>query len=168
MSKQIHDRKSLRLKGYDYTRSGRYFITICTHQMRCIFGEVRNGCMILNEFGTIARDQWFQIPIRFPSVTLDEFIVMPNHIHGIIVLHKPAAAVTVGNVVGAYKSLVVTHCMNYVKTHQPDTFLGKLWQRNYWDQILNDDDRFECTRHYIRNNPAKWDKRKQKGEQALE
>lgn len=198
MKKQIHDRKSIRLKGYDYTRSGAYFITICTHQMQCLFGEIRNGRMILNEFGTIAHEQWLQLPLRFPSVTLDEFIVMPNHIHGILVLHKPETdptitvratlavapktdpslggtslgatarfappdAVTVGNVVGAYKSLVATQCLNYVKTHEPETQLGKLWQRNYWDHILHDNDRYICTIHYIRNNPANWGKRKNKG-----
>src|SRR5215211_564252 len=83
---QIHHRRSIRLKGYDYTRPGAYFITICTYQRIHIFGEIVNGEMILNDTGKIARDQWFKTAELRPYVKLyeDEFVIMPNHIHGIV------------------------------------------------------------------------------------
>jgi putative transposase len=85
---QIHHRRSIRLKGYDYTQAGAYFVTICTHNKECLFGNVADGEMVLNEFGNIVDYQWRQIPRFFPFAALDEFKVMPNHIHGIVVIHE--------------------------------------------------------------------------------
>jgi len=82
----IHHRKSIRLKGYDYSREGLYFITICTHNRECLFGEIVDGNMILNEAGKIADACWQDIPNHFPNAVLHEYIVMPNHVHGIIEL----------------------------------------------------------------------------------
>jgi REP element-mobilizing transposase RayT len=81
-----HHRRSIRLRGYDYSQPGTYFITIVTHNRQCLFGEIINGAMVLNEAGFIARKCWLEIPSHFPHAQLDEFIVMPNHIHGIIVI----------------------------------------------------------------------------------
>ncbi|MBL7794389.1 MAG: hypothetical protein JNK77_18800 [Saprospiraceae bacterium] len=83
----IHHRASTRLKGYDYSRPGIYFVTACAYKRRCIFGEIEQGQMVFNEFGLIAQNQWFKLPERFPNIELGEFIVMPNHIHGIIIIH---------------------------------------------------------------------------------
>lgn len=83
---QIHNRKSIRLKGYDYSQAGAYFVTICTKNRQCLFGEIVNGEMILNEYGIIAYDEWLKTPELRINVELDVFIVMPNHIHGIIVI----------------------------------------------------------------------------------
>ena len=79
-----HNRRSMRLKGYDYSRTGLYFITICCHQQKCLFGDVIDGEMRLNAAGIIAKDCWLSIPDHFPNVVLHQFVVMPNHIHGII------------------------------------------------------------------------------------
>ncbi len=82
-----HHRRSTRLKGYDYTSAGAYFITICTHQRECLFGEIVQGEMQLNDFGQIAMDCWQTIPDHFSDrVRLDEFVIMPNHVHGILVI----------------------------------------------------------------------------------
>jgi REP element-mobilizing transposase RayT len=81
-----HHRRSIRLKGYDYRRQGAYFVTICTHDRLCLFGEVVGGEMRLNEYGRIALGCWKEIPLHFPQAELDAFVVMPNHVHGIIVL----------------------------------------------------------------------------------
>nr|WP_315862938.1 transposase [Thermosynechococcus sp. NK55a] len=81
-----HHRRSIRLKGYDYTQPGAYFITICTHDRACLFGEVVEGQMRLNEAGHIAQQCWTDIPNHFPHIQLDEFIIMPNHVHGILVI----------------------------------------------------------------------------------
>lgn len=80
----IHHRKSIRLKGYDYSQSGLYFITICCYNKECMFGEISNGTMTLNSAGQVAQHCWQEIPSHFPNVILHEHIIMPNHIHGII------------------------------------------------------------------------------------
>ena len=82
-----HHRRSIRLKRYDYTQPGAYFITICTHNRQCLFGEVVNGEMLLNALGKIVRDEWRRTTEIRPNVKLDAFVIMPNHIHGIIVIH---------------------------------------------------------------------------------
>lgn len=78
---ELHHRKSIRLKDYDYSKPGKYFITICTKYSECSFGKIHNGKMQLNEYGKIAQQCWLDIPNHFPYAKLDEFIVMPNHIH---------------------------------------------------------------------------------------
>ena len=79
-----HNRRSTRLKGYDYSLPGLYFVTICTQNRVCLFGEVTDGNMILNRWGRIARDQWQKTETIRDNVALDAFVVMPNHVHGII------------------------------------------------------------------------------------
>ncbi len=83
-----HHRRSIRLRGYDYSQSGSYFITICTHNRECLFGDVVDGKMILNEFGNVAQQCWLEIPQHFEHVELDAFVVMPNHVHGIIIINN--------------------------------------------------------------------------------
>src|SRR5437773_396353 len=84
---EIHHRRSIRLRGYDYSRAGLYFITICTKDRECLFGKIADGEMVLNDAGKIAFDEWMKLPERFPNFDLDVFQIMPNHIHGIIVLN---------------------------------------------------------------------------------
>jgi REP element-mobilizing transposase RayT len=92
-----HHRKSIRLPGYDYSSPGAYFITIATHQRQILFGGINDGIVQLNAPGTIISEYWSAIPIHFPNVELDEFVIMPDHIHGIIVIHKNDRSVrTVG------------------------------------------------------------------------
>src|ERR1700722_13511603 len=88
----IHHRKSIRLKGYDYSQNGLYFITICTYNRECLFGEIINKKMILNDAGKIANECWLKIPEHFPGAILHEHVIMPNHLHGIIELAGTVAA----------------------------------------------------------------------------
>ncbi len=88
----IHHRRSIRLKGYDYTQQGAYFVTICTHQRNCLFGEIVDGEIKLNTNGEIARGSWLSIPRHFKNVELDEFVIMPNHLHGIIIIESSEVA----------------------------------------------------------------------------
>jgi REP element-mobilizing transposase RayT len=81
---RIHHRRSIRLKGYDYSQAGWYFITICCQGRICRFGHIENGEIILNEYGKIARDEWMRTTEIRPNVELGEFVIMPNHLHGII------------------------------------------------------------------------------------
>ena len=87
---KIHHRRSIRLKGYDYSQAGAYFITICCKDMKCLFGKIENGEMIMNEFGQIAFDEWINLSERFANSELDVFQIMPNHMHGILVLTDTA------------------------------------------------------------------------------
>ncbi|MGD1944629.1 MAG: hypothetical protein ACFB0G_25315 [Leptolyngbyaceae cyanobacterium] len=86
---QKHHRRSLRLPHYDYASAGAYFIMICAHQRQCLFGEIRDGAMQLNEFGEVARSHWWRLPQHHSHLQLDAFVVMPNHLHGILILTPP-------------------------------------------------------------------------------
>ena len=179
----IHHRRSIRLKGYDYSQAGLYFITICCQDRIHRFGHVANGEMKLNEFGTIAFNEWEKLPERFTNFELDVFQIMPNHMHGIIVLNdidkwagaSPAQnnmenqndldkgsgaspAPTIFDIVGAYKSLVVNVCIDICNLENKR--LGKLWQRNYYEHIIRDERSYQNISNYIINNPAKWEEDK--------
>lgn len=88
----IHNRKSIRLKGYDYSQAGMYFITICVQDRRCLFGKIENDEIMLNDFGIVANEQWVKLAERFTNFELDVFQIMPNHMHGIILLTENVGA----------------------------------------------------------------------------
>lgn len=185
---QPHHRRSIRLPGYDYTAAGAYFITICTQNRACLFGQVVDGEMRFSKIGKIAQAQWEQIPARFEKVEIGPNVVMPNHMHGILVVRAglapapglvPAPGVnmgqpqgpgqpqgsgqpqglprpkTVGDIVGAYKSLVVNECLKVYKSQ--NRFLGKVWQRNYYEHIIRDEQSYENIAAYILNNSRQWE-----------
>ena len=166
-----HHRRSIRLTGYDYAQAGLYFVTICTQDRVHRFGRVVDGVMRLNEMGEIIAREWYAIPDRYPNAIMDEFVVMPNHIHGIIQIvadGAPArgartAIAPVGAIVGAYKSLCVHHCLEWANMQTPVIRLGTLWQRNYWEHIVRNEPELNRIRAYIRNNPLKWDADKLNG-----
>jgi putative transposase len=201
-----HHRKSIRLKGYDYSQAGLYFITICVQDRKHLFGKIIDGTMILNDFGTVAHQQWQKLQERFTNMKLDVFQIMPNHMHGIIVgagftpapndaidqndIHVqndmvvqnvipaqinipvidanpmahigagaspvPTAPTAVGDIVGAYKSLVANNCLEIFKQKYPGKMMGKLWQRNYYEHIIRDEQAYHRISEYIINNPKKW------------
>lgn len=170
-----HRRRSIRLKDYDYTQHGAYFVTICAHERRCIFGQVVDDSMMLNEWGQIVADEWEQTAIVRPNVELDAFVVMPNHVHGIIVIvndgdsvgaqciaplqNAPKRGVTPNNVIpnslGAivrgFKS-AVTRTINRLP-NPPD---HPIWQRNYYEHIIRNEESLNMIRSYVATNPAKW------------
>ncbi|MDQ0637989.1 putative transposase [Pedobacter sp. W3I1] len=162
----IHHRRSIRLKGYDYSKAGAYFITICCENRIHRFGKVSGNEMILNKSGTIAYNEWINLADRFSNFELDVFQIMPNHMHGIIVLSdisSPvgatlAVAPTIADIVGAYKSIVSNACLNLYKSH--DKTMGKLWQRNYYEHIIRDERAYQNISNYIINNPSKWNEDK--------
>ncbi|MFZ4798489.1 MAG: transposase [Bacteroidia bacterium] len=160
----IHHRRSIRLKGYNYSQAGLYFITICCQDRIHRFGHVENGEMKLNEFGTIAFNEWVKLTERFTNFELDVFQIMPNHMHGIIVLNdldKVSGAnptPTIFDIVGAFKSLVVNVCIDICNLENKR--LGKLWQRNYYEHIIRDERSYQNISNYIINNPAKWEEDK--------
>jgi len=181
----IHNRRSIRLKGFDYSQAGSYFITICCHNRKSRFGYVKNGKMILNEFGRIAHNEWINLADRFPEFELSTFQIMPNHMHAIIRLTPtPAAAqadlppapiaapsdltlipittppASISNIIGAYKSIVANKCLEIYKASNKT--MGKLWHRNYYDIIIRNPKAHTNIENYIIKNPAKWATRKTK------
>ena len=161
-----HNRRSIRLKGYDYTQSGLYFITICTDQKQCLFSAIAESKLILNDFGNIASECWRAIPQHFPKIELDEFVIMPNHIHGILIMTdrrgkampcpyqgkfgQPIAG-SIPTIIGSYKS-AVTKRINIIRNSKG----SPIWQRNYYEHIIRDEEALNKIRKYIINNPLSW------------
>ena len=208
-----HHRRSIRLKGFDYSQEGAYFVTVCAWNRECLFGEIKNGETMLNEFGEIAMKYWDAIPCHFPYVATDEFVIMPNHIHGIVInvgaqfiapFRKTTAekqgvmkkgvinqaptknndlnpdvinegviniaptenngnnpdvvnqgvinhAPTVGKIVRTFKARC-THAINQIR-NSPGI---PVWQRNYYEHIIRDENELNRIRGYIINNPLQW------------
>jgi REP element-mobilizing transposase RayT len=169
MPEYEHRRRSIRLTGYDYRSAGAYFVTICTHGRECLLGEVVDGAMAPNRLGRVVERAWYDLPARFPGIALDAFVVMPNHVHGIVRLvgaplagahpagADPAGGVALGDVVGAFKSLTTRAMLGVVREAVDSPIVGPLWQRNYYEHIVRDDDELERIRAYIVDNPMRWD-----------
>ena len=165
------DRHSIRLKSYDYSLAGFYFITICTKSKFCLFGEIENRQMMISDAGTMIKQQWEELPRRFNGVILDEFIVMPNHFHGIIQIQNATVGAplvgaqnagtktrnaTVGEIIGAYKSLSTNEYIQGVKELGWRPFDGKLLQRNFHEHIIRNKKSLNKIRKYIIENPFIW------------
>jgi REP element-mobilizing transposase RayT len=158
-------RKNLRLRGYDYSRPGVYFITICTAEGEPLFGEIRSGQMIRNDAGNVLAEIWAHLPQRFPNIALDAFVVMPNHVHGVVVFDKPGinqkqgaassaptTVVALGRVVRSFKSESAIRVNAILKTS------GRfVWQRNYFEHIVRTGKDLDEIRQYIHDNPLRWD-----------
>jgi putative transposase len=155
-----HHRKSIRLKGYDYSQAGLYFITICTQHRQCLFGKVEKGEMVMNDAGEMVTQEWYSLPRRFNQIELHEFIVMPNHCHGIIEITVGVplvgTPVIVGDMVGAFKSLTTNAYIKGVNQQSWQGFNGRLWQRNYYERIIRNQEAYLRISAYIQNNSLKW------------
>ncbi|PYO13309.1 MAG: transposase [Gemmatimonadetes bacterium] len=174
-----HARRSIRLPGYDYSRPGAYFVTICTRDGEPLFGTVRARHVHLSAPGQAARSCWLEIPEHFADVTLDAFIVMPDHLHGIVIISgmldrhsvgaqhaAPLRSIgrlpaptgsegcshgSLGAIVRSFKS-ATTKRINEMR-HTPEK---RVWQRNYHDRIIRDDREMQRARHYVLLNPLRW------------
>ena len=171
---QKHHRRSIRLKDYDYSQAGAYYVTINVQNRECLFGEIVDYEMILNDAGKMIEAQWLALLERFPDIELDVYQVMPNHAHGIIVIvepefgadtgpgagikpaptHKP----TLGDIVGAFKSITTHEYIQGVDNKNWRQFHKRLWQRNYYEHVVRDEADLNRIRDYIQSNPANWDK----------
>ena len=144
-------RKSLRVKGYDYSTAGVYFVTICTYHRAQFFGRIENGQMQLNALGRAIWIAWYSLPQRFPSLQLDAFVAMPNHVHGIVVLHKsPGTRPALADVVQAFKST------SAIAVNRLLGRTGRLWQRNYFEHVVRSGRAHNLIFRYIYENPMKW------------
>ena len=161
-----HGRRSIRLKDYDYSQQGAYFVTICTKNRECLFGEIVASKIRLNQSGELIQQIWYELPNRYIDLDLDAFILMPNHLHGIIVLTDQAAvgaglalpgkgaasgAPTLGGIVRTFKSISAI-LLNRLLSRTGRT----LWQRNYYEHIIRNEKSLNAIRDYILNNPNRW------------
>ena len=180
MNKYAHfSKKNRRLQGYDYRLAGWYFITICVKDREMVFGNVKNGRMELSDAGQVAHDYWLEIPKYKPQVILDEFVVMPNHMHGLLGLEysedhiitpepkpEPAGMETnpaknqfmanlspkagsISRIIGSYKAA----CTKMIRSISNAPFY---WQEHFYDHIIRNEQDFARIAEYIRNNPKKW------------
>jgi len=164
-----HHRRSIRLKGYDYALSGAYFVTLNTQHGEHLFGEIVDGEMQLNEYGEIVQACWDETPAHFARVELDAFVVMPNHVHLIVILTDDASRGTacraptptfgkpipdsLPTIIRSFKS-AITKRINELR----DTPGAPVWQRNYYEHVIHDERELDAVRRYVVNNPATWNK----------
>lgn len=175
-----HHRRSIRLKDYDYSQGGAYFVTICIANRECLLGEISAAQMRLNELGEIVNECWHRITEHFPNVASDCLVVMPNHIHGILVLTKDHQInLNDGDNVRRGGVTPPLHSANYDTIYRPqlgqiiayfkyqttkqinkifDTPGARRWQRNYYEHIIRNQAELERIQEYIMQNPLGWDR----------
>jgi putative transposase len=203
------NRRSIRLRGYDYARAGAYFVTICVQNRECLFGDVVDGQMVLNDAGRMVQTVWDELPEYYPGVETDAFQIMPNHIHGIIVLvgagpracpidvesacpidvesacpidvesresgqpqgveigqpqgveigqpQGVAPTLSLPDVVHRFKTMTTKRYADGVKETGWSPFPGRLWQRNYYEHIIRNEDELDRIQEYIVVNPTRWE-----------
>lgn len=193
----IHHRRSIRLREYDYSANGAYFVTICTQGRECLFGDIEEGQIHLNNAGRMVETWWQKLSTKFDTANVDTHIIMPNHFHGIICIvgapprgcpplslpcvdqpliltSKPGqphgdcpydgskpdrpheSDHTLGDVMDWFKTMTTNAYINGVKQSGWTPFPGRLWQRNYYERIIRNDEELAATREYITYNPMKW------------
>lgn len=157
-------RRSIRLPHYDYARCGAYFVTICVHNRIALFGRIVGSDVCLNEFGQLVCSEWQRTPVVRPNVELDEHVIMPNHLHGIVKIMQPGRGVlpyahcgpgspsqSLGAIVRGFKA-ATTKYINEIR----QTPGARVWQRNYYEHVIRNEKELERIREYIANNPAQW------------
>jgi putative transposase len=173
------------LSGYDYSAKGTYFVTICAQDRACLFRELTDAEMRLNPAGRMVQETWDELPSHYAGISVDAFVVMPNHIHGIIVLVGHHAETTVGAgpcacpvnagtqndgqpqgvaptlslpaVVHRFKTLTTRRYVDGVRRYGWPAFRRRLWQRNYHEHIVRNESSLNRMRDYIANNPQQWE-----------
>ncbi|HEX9739916.1 MAG TPA: transposase, partial [Ignavibacteriaceae bacterium] len=157
--------KSSRLKDWDYSTPWWYYVTICTKDMKCRFGEIRNGKMIYNQIGKKAVEYFENIPKHFLSSEIDYFIVMPNHVHGIIIIndtvetrHGVSLQTNFGKLIKNSLSVIINHYKGAVTRFTRKSIdITFQWQRGFYDHIIRNENDLDRIRTYISNNPLKWE-----------
>jgi hypothetical protein len=183
----IHHRQSIRLKGYDYSQAGLYFLTLCLHNRACLFGHIENKEMVLNDAGRAAQQCWLEIPRHYPNVVLHEYVIMPNHVHGIVQIvdavdgcddwdcrgekfFAPTYAPTISPTYAPIHERMVIRGtsrtigsilrgfkIGVTKWMRQNTNVQNVWQRNYYDHIIRNEHSYQRIAEYIVDNPAKWE-----------
>jgi REP element-mobilizing transposase RayT len=181
-------RRSIRLGGYDYASEGAYFVTICTQDRACVFGTIGDGVIQANDAGRMVERWWNELPRAFADIETDAFVVMPNHVHGVVVLvgadqrvcpdgdathgaddrvdrgghigpplrNRPPRRASLPRIVQWFKTMTTNEYIRGVRNRAWPAFRGRLWQRNYYESIIRDEDSLNRVRAYVSANPARW------------
>ena len=157
-------RKSPRLQGYDYTQNGAYFVTICAYQRQHLFGEINDDEIVLNTLGCIVQTCWEEIPKHFANAELDSFVIMPNHVHGIVVIFDEATgdkyqserfgnpiAQSLSTMMRSFKSAVTKQINQLLMTDNTP-----VWQGRFHDHIIRNEQSLNLLREYVAANPSRW------------
>ena len=159
-------RKSPRLSGYDYSQEGAYFVTVCVQGRQALLGEILHGEMHLNQPGFAVERWWKELESKFPSIKIDEYyVVMPNHLHGIVLITSSPSPVVQGGHAGPplqrivqwFKTMTTNNYIHGVKEHGWQPFKGNLWQRSFYEHVIRNDEALNRIREYIQTNPQRWD-----------
>jgi len=151
----LPDRKHNRLPEYDYSLAGYYFVTICALHREEILSTIKINQVHLKKCGEICLETWQSLPERYPTVTLHEFVIMPNHIHAIVQLDHAPNAPSLSTVIGAFKSLAARKYYTWYR-QQYGAYTGKIWQRSFHDNVIRNQRALNAVREYILHNPANW------------
>lgn len=169
-------RRSSRLQGFDYATPGAYFVTIVTQGRSFLFGEIIDNEVHLNDAGQAVTRWWFELERKFTTIETDAFVLMPNHCHGVVTINDPAvgadlcvgpseetahpgahAGAPLPQIIQWFKTMTTNEYMRGVKTLGWPAFRGHLWQRNYYEHIIRNEDSLNRIRKYIFDNPIRWD-----------
>jgi len=169
ITRQIYRHKSIRLKHYDYSQPGSYFVTICARNREPLFGKINDGEMVLSAMGKIVKTCIMDIPAHYPNVALDKFVIMPNHVHAIIVLwgensRGTACRAPTEEKFGQPKKSSISTIIRSLKSTSTKrinilihTSGHSIWQRNYYEHVIRNENELNKIRQYIINNPPKWE-----------
>ena len=169
---EIHKRKSIRLKEYDYSNTGMYFITICTQNRECILSRIIaedvgagpvSAQIKLTNIGNIIKKSYINLENEYENIKLHDYVIMPNHIHVIIEICDRAdtgPAPTIGDIICSYKTRTTGLILKGIKEGKFKPFNKRLWQRNYYEHIIRDEKELYRITQYIQYNPLNWDKDK--------
>ena len=168
MSTKYTRRTNNRLIGYDYSQTGYYYVTICTKNRECIFGKIQNTKYVgaglaparikLTKIGQIIDTNWRNIPNQYDNIQIDEYTIMPNHIHGILIKRATARVAptsSLGQIIGSFKSKCVIDYLKCIQKNNLNKF-AKIWQRSFYDHVIRNEISLHKTREYIIGNPLTW------------
>lgn len=168
---EIHHRRSIRLKGYEYSRNGAYFVTMCIQNRECLLGKIIDKKILLSDAGIMAGSVWEEIPRSYPGVVIDIYQIMPNHVHAIILLGEGLCAcpssegqprgvaptLSLPDIIHRFKVMTTKTYMDGVAKTIWIPFNKKLWQRNYYEHVIRNDGDYDRIYEYVINNPSNWD-----------
>ena len=169
MNNKTQNRKSIRLKDYDYSQAGMYFVTVCMNKHKSVFGRIQDGEMILNDAGKMIDKWWRKLAVKFNYNENDIYVIMPNHMHGIVSIVGADPCVcpdsTKGEHMGSplhkiiqwFKTMTTNEHIRNVKNAGWTQFNKKFWQRNYYEHIIRNEKELESIYEYIENNPNRWE-----------
>lgn len=154
-------RKVLRLNNFDYSGDGFYFVTICSAHKAELFGKVVNEIVVLNNLGRIVEDSWLKVGSLHENIRLDEYVIMPNHVHGIIIIEDNVADANFASTTQRTEMLLSKVIQQFkravtIQINKERSGKGAIWQRSYFDRVIRNEKELYQIRNYIRQNPLKW------------